>query len=199
MSKKSRPPQNGREGRRMRAWELHEAGWKHKDSAAALGVSEGAVSQWFKKAKAQGGEALRHQPPPGRQAQLSAEQMAQLPTLLARGAISFGFPGDVWTTARVVEMIRQQFGVSYHRAHGSRLLRKIKQSRQKPIPKATQRDEAAIAAWKRERWPALKKSPSRKSAHESLSINRLFIYLRWPFVARRPWAKRPLMPRQADP
>ncbi len=53
MSKKPIPPQNGREGRWMRAWELHEAGWKQKDIAAALGVSEGAVSQWFKKAKAQ--------------------------------------------------------------------------------------------------------------------------------------------------
>ncbi|HEY1352704.1 MAG TPA: helix-turn-helix domain-containing protein, partial [Ktedonobacteraceae bacterium] len=52
MSKKSAPPQNWREGRRMRGWELHEAGWKQKDIAAALGVSEGAVSQWLKKAKA---------------------------------------------------------------------------------------------------------------------------------------------------
>ena len=142
----------------MRAWELHEQGWKQKDIAAAMGVSEGAVSQWFKKAKIQGVEALRHQPPPGRQARLSPEQLAQLPTKLSQGAEAFGFRGQVWTTARVVEMIRQQFGVSYHRAHASRLLRRIKQSRQKPIQKATQRDEAAIAAWKKERWPALKKS-----------------------------------------
>jgi len=163
MSKKSTSPQNWREARRMRAWELHEAGWKQKDIAAALGVSEGAVSQWFKKAKTQGVQALRHQPPPGRQAQLSPEQMAQLPDLLARGAMAFGFRGDVWTTARVVEMIKQQFGVSYHRAHASRLLRRVKYSRQKPIQKATQRNEAAIQAWKEERWPVLKKSPRRKS------------------------------------
>jgi transposase len=163
MSKKSIPPQNWREGRRMRAWELHEQGWKQKDIAAALGVSEGAVSQWFKKAKAQGVEALRHQPPPGRQGQLSPEQRAQLPGLLARGAEAFGFRGQVWTTARVVEMIRQQFGVSYHRAHGSRLLRRIKQSRQKPIQKAAQRDEAAIQTWKEERWSALKKRLKRKN------------------------------------
>ena len=83
MSKKSTPPQNWREARRMRAWELHEQGWKQKDIAIALGVTEGAVSQWFKKAKAQGVQALQHQSPPGRQAQLSPEQMAQLPELLA--------------------------------------------------------------------------------------------------------------------
>ena len=113
----------------MRAWELHEQGWKQKDIAAALGVSEGAVSQWFKKAKEQGVQALRHQPPPGAKPRLSPEQMAQLPALLALGAEAFGFRGQVWTTARVVEMIKHQFGVSYHRAHGSRLLRRIKQRR----------------------------------------------------------------------
>jgi transposase len=90
----------------MRAWERHEQGCKHKDIAAALGVSEGAVRQGFTKAQAQGVEALRHQPPPGRQAQRSPEQMVPLPGLLARGAEAFGFRGQVWTTARVVEMIR---------------------------------------------------------------------------------------------
>ena len=168
MSKKSTPPTDWREARRLRAWELYEQGWKQKDIAAALGISEGAVSQWFKKVRTQGVSALRHQPPPGRQAQLSPEQMAQLPTLLARGATAFGFRGEVWTTTRVVEMIRQEFGVSYHRAHASRLLRRIKYSRQKPIQRAMQRDDAAIAAWKEQRWPALKKKPSKKSGPSSL-------------------------------
>src|SRR5579859_8054302 len=164
MSKKSTPPSDWREARRMRAWELQEAGWKQKDIAQALGVSEGAVSQWFKKARTLGVQALRHRPPPGAQARLSAQQMKQLPALLDRGAEAFGFRGDVWTTARVVAMIKQQFGVSYHRAHGSRLLRRVKQSLQKPIQRASQRDEAAIATWKKERWPALKKRLPRKNA-----------------------------------
>src|SRR6266851_609433 len=157
MSKKSTSPTNWREGRRMRAWELHEHGWKQKDIATALGVTEGAVSQWFKKAKTQGTEALRHQPPPGATAKLSQQQRAQLPALLSKGAEAFGFRGQVWTTARVAEMIRQQFGVSYHPAHCSRLLRRLKYSLQKPIQQATQRNEAAIQSWKEHRWEELKK------------------------------------------
>ena len=152
----------------MRAWELHEHGWKQKDIAAALGVTEGAVSQWFKKAKTQGAEALRHHPSPGAMAKLSPEQRAQLPTLLAKGAEAFGFRGQVWTTARVAHLIKQQFGVSYHPAHCSRLLRSIKYSLQKPIQKATQRNEAAIKTWKEEHWDALKKRPKRKSVPLSL-------------------------------
>jgi transposase len=163
MSKKSISPQDWREGRRMRAWELHEHGWKQKDIAAALGVSEGAVSQWVKKAKVQGEQALRHQPAPGATPKLSAEQRAQLPTLLDKGAEAFGFRGQVWTTQRVAILIKQAFGVSYHPAHCSRLLRSIKYSQQKPIQKATQRDEAAIQRWKDERWEALKKKLKTKS------------------------------------
>ena len=34
-----------REERRKRAWALKHEGWAQKDIAAALGVSEGAVSQ----------------------------------------------------------------------------------------------------------------------------------------------------------
>ncbi len=40
-----------REGRRRRAWELAQQGWKHQDIAAALGVTPGAVSQWLKRAR----------------------------------------------------------------------------------------------------------------------------------------------------
>jgi transcriptional regulator len=36
---------NWREGRRFRALELSQMGWKQKDIALALGVTKGAVSQ----------------------------------------------------------------------------------------------------------------------------------------------------------
>src|SRR5215468_8151750 len=156
MSKKSTPPKNWREERRMQAWKLHEKGWKQHEIAEALGVTEGAVSQWFKKVKEQGVEALQHKSPPGSQPKLSKEQQAQLPSLLAKGAEAFGFRGQVWTTKRVAQMIQQEFGVKYHPAHCSRLLRNLKWSQQKPIEKATQRDEEAIRLWKEVRFDELK-------------------------------------------
>ena len=42
-------PKDWREGRRVRTWELHQQGWKQKDIAAALGITQGAVSQWVKR------------------------------------------------------------------------------------------------------------------------------------------------------
>ena len=85
-----------------------------------------------------------------------------MPALLARGAEAYGFVGDVWTTPRVADVIEREFGVRYHPAHVSRLLRAVGWSVQKPIQRATQRDQAAIAAWYTERWPALKKGPMTK-------------------------------------
>jgi transposase len=156
-----------KEGRRRRGWELHEQGWKQKDIAAALGVSKGAVSQWLKRARIQGVEALRRHPAPGRQPKVSPEQLAQVPAILAKGAQAFGFRGQVWTTGRVAAVMKRQLGVSYHPAHWSRLLGCLKHSVQKPEQRASQRDEAAIKRWKDEQWPALKKKPGRKSAPSS--------------------------------
>ena len=156
-----------KEGRRRRAWELHEQGWKQKDIAAALGVSKGAVSQWLKRARTQGVEALRRHPAPGRQPKVSPEQLAQVPAILAKGAEAFGFRGQVWTTGRVAAVMKRELGVSYHPAHWSRLLRSLKHSVQKPVQRASQRDEAAIKRWKDDQWPALKKKPRRKNAPSS--------------------------------
>jgi transposase len=44
----------------------------------------------------------------------------------------------------VADVIQRTFGVTYHRAHCSWLLRTLGQSVQKPVVRASQRDEAAI-------------------------------------------------------
>src|SRR5437870_5158562 len=56
-------PLTWREGRRQRAWQLHQQGWKQTLIAQALGVSQGAVSQWLKRATAHGVDVLRAQVP----------------------------------------------------------------------------------------------------------------------------------------
>src|SRR5688572_23582011 len=135
------------EGRRLRAVELAEAGWKQKAIAEALGVSEGAVSQWMKRAREGGREALKRHPAPGAASKLSTEQLARLPTVLERGAEAYGYRGNVWTYARLVAVIAQEFGVKYHPDHMNFILKKIGWSRQKPRKRATQRNEAAIQHW----------------------------------------------------
>jgi transposase len=147
------------EWRRLRAWALHQAGWSGRAIARALGVTPGAVSQWLKRAREGGVEALAHRMPPGRASRLSPEQKAQLVRLLEQGAEAHRFLGNVWTTKRVATVIKEAFGVCYHPAQVSRLLREIGWSVQKPIKRATQRNDAAIREWWTERWPALQAKP----------------------------------------
>src|SRR5215208_40314 len=160
-------PRDWREGRRLRAWELHEAGWSGVRIAEALGVTRGAVSQWLRRGRVGGREALRTQPRPGKQPRLTAEQRARRPALLSEGAEAYGFVGDVWTTGRVAAVIKRAFGVGYHPAHVSRLLRRIGWTLQRPVKRASQRNEAAVTAWREREWPALQAKRGLSSARSS--------------------------------
>lgn len=152
----------------MRAWELHQLGWSQTRIAEALGVTQGAVSRWIARAVAGGADALHTRKPPGATPRLSDEQRTSLVTLLREGAEAHGFLGDVWTQARVAKVIKRHFGVSYHRDHIGRLLRDLGWSVQKPQEQATQRNDAAIATWREETWPAIKKKRNAKIARSSL-------------------------------
>jgi hypothetical protein len=65
----------------------------------------------------------------------------------------------------VAEVIKQTFGVCYHRDHVGKLMREAGWSRQKPVERASQRNDEAIKKWSDERWPEIKKSRARESNH----------------------------------
>lgn len=130
--------------------------------ADALGITKGAVSQWMGAVREQGDEALCAHPHIGAVAKLSAAQRSQIPEFLSHGAESYSFRGEVWTCARVARVIAQEFGVTYHPAHVSRLLKTLEWTPQKPVERATQRDEQQIAAWREETWTELKKKARRE-------------------------------------
>src|SRR4051794_27782715 len=116
--------------------------------------------------------ALKRRIAPGPTPKLTDEQRAQVPVLLARGAEAFGFRGEVWTAKRVTTVIRREFGVRYHPHHVGKLLRAAGWSVQKPITRASPRDEAAIEAWRTERWPVLKRGLTRRAEPSSGSTSR---------------------------
>jgi transposase len=159
--------QNVREFRRLRTWEMHQQGYKQQQIADALDLTQAAVSMIIKRAKAGGVAALRHRKPPGPKARLSPAEQQELLAKLAQGAVAHGFQGDVWTTQRIADFIFQEYGVKYHHDYIGPLLRQLGWSVQRPIVRASQRDEAAIAEWVVTTWPELQKSPSGR-AYDSL-------------------------------
>lgn len=147
----------------MRALDLHQQGWIQHDIAAALGVTESAVSRWLAAARRGGREALiSHTDRRGVAPRLTAEQVRLIPDFLWHGAEAYGFRGDVWTCGRVAGVLREEFDVSYSKSQVSRLLKRLGWTPQVPITRAIQRDEEAIARWRVESWPELKRQARRE-------------------------------------
>ena len=70
-----------------------------------------------------------------------------------------GYATELWTLARVAEVIERITGVRYHPGHVWRLLRELGWSVQRPARRAAERDEEAIARWIKQDWPRVKKAP----------------------------------------
>jgi len=146
----------------LRAWDLTRQGWSQHDIADALDASKGAVSQWIRTAQDGGRDALLSHSSPGHPAKLSPSQKRQIPDFLWHGAEAYGFRGEVWTCTRVAQVIQWEFGIRYHKDHVSRLLKTLGWTPQIPNTRAVQRDEAAIARWRIEVWPELRRQALRE-------------------------------------
>lgn len=158
------------EQRRRKGMRLLARGVAQAEVARQLGVSRQTVSNW-ERARQDDPQAWRRKPL-GKPGGMTGQERTRLAKLLVAGAIACGFPTELWTLARVAKLIEREFGRVYSSVHVWRLLKQLGFSSQRPTGRAIQRDEAAIAQWKAQRWPALKKKPGAKRAPSSSSTNR---------------------------
>lgn len=145
------------ERRRYRALTLLDQGWTQGRVAVELGVSPSAVCKWVKAREAGGQAALKAKPHPGPKPKLDARQRTRLEKLLLQGAQKQGYATALWTSKRVAEVIERSFGVHYDPSGVWHLLQRMGWSSQKPEQQARERDDEAIAAWRRKDWPRIKK------------------------------------------
>ena len=146
------------EKRRWRAIDLLKQGLNLAQVAAKVGSSGSSVFRWQEAFRKRGRQALKSQPVPGRPTKLSARQRRELTRILLAGAPSCGYSTDLWTQKRVAKVIQERFGIDYHPNHMWRFLQGLGWSIQNPAKRARDRDEKAIAHWKRYVWPHIKKS-----------------------------------------
>jgi transposase len=154
------------ETRRRHAVALLQAGVSYREVAREVRATLSSVVRWNQAHRHDKRNGLRARPIPGRPCRLSAAQQEQLKGVLLRGAEAAGYRTELWTLKRIGEVIRKQVGVRYSPVGVWALLRHgLGWSWQKPERRALERDEAAIAQWKREEWPRLKKrrTPRRSS------------------------------------
>ena len=145
--------------------ELLKQGLGLSETARRIRSSVSSVHRWSQDWKKRGDEALASKPAPGRPRKLTARQRERLLRLLLQGAVANGYPNELWTLKRIASLIHKKFGVGYHPSHLWRVLQSCGWSCQVPEKRAIQRDEQAIARWKRHKWPAIKKSPKTWRPH----------------------------------
>ena len=150
------------ERRRLQAMSLLEQGYCQSEVARQIGVTAGAVSQWVKAYQRDGPGALKAKVHCGPKPKLSKPQMQRLEQLLLKGARHHGFATELWTLARIVEVIRQHFEVTYDPSGVWHLLKRMGWSCQKPERRARERNDQAVVAWRKENWPRIKKRPQKR-------------------------------------
>lgn len=137
--------------------------------ARRLGVSCQSAVTWYRAWQAEGREGLHGAGRAGRLPRLTAQQIRAVETELLKGARAHGFETDLWTLARIAQVIEGTTGVRYHPGHVWRILRSLGWSRQKPARQAAERDPAAVAQWVKQDWPRIKKTPGAAGPGSSSS------------------------------
>ena len=157
------------EERRLLAAGLLRQGVHSAEVARQVGVHRQSVSRWSQQLKQGGLRALKKAGRAGRRARLRQEDLRRIERGLKRGPEALGYETSLWTSWRVAHLIEQECGVKYHASQAWRILRQLDWSCQRPMERALERDEDKIRRRKQQRWPVIKKKPTKKAVRSSLS------------------------------
>lgn len=143
------------EQRRQLAVQRVKDGYTQREVAQFLGVNERTVRAWMACYRQHGEAGLATKPRSGRPRKLSASKLNLVLGWLRKNPKSFGFATELWTGARVAQVIWRKFKVKYHPHYVTALILARGFSCQKPQRRAEGRDEAAIEQFAQHDWPRL--------------------------------------------
>lgn len=147
-----------REAVRLQAAQMFAEDVPVAQIASRLRVSTNAVYVWRRQWRTAGETGLVSKGPGGSACRLDEQRQARLAQALEDGPAAHGFGEDQrWTLARVADLIARLFHTRYTLRGVSYLLHRMGFSPQVPAHRAVERDEQAIATWRRETWPAGKR------------------------------------------
>lgn len=138
---------------------MFERGASPAEVARTLEVSEKSARTWRRTWADGGAGALASTGPPGPKSKLNERQIARLERALLDGPAAAGWDEDErWTLARVSKLIGRMFHISYSLKGVALLLHRMGWTPQVPIHRAAERDDEAVATWRKTTWPQVKGS-----------------------------------------
>lgn len=144
------------EARRIKAAKLFSRGVTQYAVAKRFGISTAAANYWHNVWVKGGGKALLKKDV-GPKGKLTKEKIIKVERALLKGPESFGYNSQLWTLPRITEVVRKVTKAAYRNRSIWHVLLRMGWSCQKPTRKAKERDEKAIACWKKVEWPSVKK------------------------------------------
>src|SRR5262249_143612 len=97
---------------------------------------------------------------------LTDEDLRKLEELLLQGSTKHGWCNDLWTCARVKQVIERRFGVDYHPGHVYKILTKrLNWTPQKPKQQYGDPDDIEIARWVCEEFPRILEEAEARGAY----------------------------------
>jgi transposase len=142
-------------------------GMSQTEAARTFGASLRAVSKWRRLDREGGLRALKlkrrgRRPGEGR---LSATRAGRIRSMIVgKMPDQLKLPFYLWTRAAVASLIAREYGIEVSLVTVGRYLRAWGLSPQKPVRRAYERNDAAIANWLKQEYPAIARQARREKA-----------------------------------
>ena len=157
--------------RRVLAVQRVVEGHSPDEVADILGMSVRSVQRWVQSYRLLGLEGLMSKSVPGRPRKLTPTQEKIALRWLKDSPTEHGFDTELWTAARLAELIRDEWDVALNRRYLSHWLAVRGYSPQRPQRVPRERSPQAIAAWLDAEWTRIKKK-RRAIADTSFSLTK---------------------------
>ncbi|HMB06293.1 MAG TPA: IS630 family transposase [Isosphaeraceae bacterium] len=151
------------EHRRQLAVRRYLDGYSADEIAEFLDVTPRTVWRWLAQFHERGPGGLSARPVPGRPPTLTTTQEKVIRRWLTEDPTKHGFATELWTGARLAQLIRQEFGIRLHPRYLCTWMRARGFTPQKPQRVAREADPAEVAAWLQTQWPRIKKRPGGRA------------------------------------
>src|SRR3989338_1616763 len=146
------------ERRRLQAGRYFSQGKAQAWVAERMRVTTATTCKCYHRWNADREKGLRSKGRCGIKKSLTKEKLQQIRSALDKGPLNAGFTNDLWTLERVRTVMKRETKRSFHIGSVWKILtRDLGWSNQKPSKRARERNEAAIARWRKTQWPAIKK------------------------------------------
>jgi len=169
-------------------------GFTVTDAAAAYGTTRSTIHRWLARFHSEGNEGLNRRAVSGRPRKLTEVDSAGLKKIVLSPASEYGFETDFWTTRRLIQVLRSEYGAIVSKQTMMRRLHEAGLTYQKPERQYFELSEEEREAWRRSELPKIRRAVRKYQAilyfedEANISLTALL---------GKTWAPRGKTPKQA--